>query len=251
MFPNIGSNKSDSPKQEVNDKIFIEKTIDSLHFRAMNEVILHTLVVNVHGIKKEHKARAIIDTGLQKSYILKSTAEDLSFNLQREEEFCHSLFGKTKTRIYKHKCHKIYLSSLDGNYICKLDALDNDVICNDISNVKNGSWIPELKTKTIFSLIFKKTQDPLRYFWVQMLPTDSSTVLKCITRREQWSVFFTNRISEIRKLTTSEDWFHISTDQNPVDILSRGCGPKQLQKRKWWQRPAGYRIRRTSGQSQL
>ncbi|GFU41209.1 putative RNA-directed DNA polymerase from transposon X-element [Trichonephila clavipes] len=70
------------------------------------------------------------------------------------------------------------------------------------------------------------------YFW-----TDSSTVLTWIIRREQWSIFVANRISEIRKLTTSEDWFHISTDQNPADILSRGCGPKQLQKRKWWQGP--------------
>ncbi|GFU47202.1 uncharacterized protein TNCV_2938491 [Trichonephila clavipes] len=43
--------------------------------------------------------------------------------------------------MYKHKCYKIYLSSLDDNYICKLDALDHDVICNDISSAKNGSWI--------------------------------------------------------------------------------------------------------------
>ncbi|GFT09698.1 transposable element Tc1 transposase [Nephila pilipes] len=116
MCPNIACNKSDSPKQEVNDKNINEKTVDSLDSRATNEVILQTLVVNVHGIKKE--------------------------------------------------------------------------------------------------------------------------LLTWITRREQWSVFVTNRISEIRKLTTSEDWLHISTDQNPADILSRGCGPKQLQKCKWWQGPA-------------
>ncbi|GFS72364.1 pro-Pol polyprotein, partial [Nephila pilipes] len=116
MCPNIACNKSDSPKQEVNDKNINEKTVDSLHSRATNEVILQTLVVNVHGIKKE--------------------------------------------------------------------------------------------------------------------------LLTWITRREQWLVFVANRISEIRKLTTSEDWLHISTDQNPADILSRGCGPKQLQKCKWWQGPA-------------
>ncbi|GIY42358.1 DUF1758 domain-containing protein [Caerostris darwini] len=519
MCPNIGCNKSDSPKQDVNDKNINEKTVDSLHSRATNEVILQTLVVNVHGVKRERKARAIIDTGSQKSYILRSTAEELGFNLQREEEFCHSLFGGTKTRMYKHKCYKIYLSSLDGNYTCKLDALDHDVICNDISSVKNGSWIQELRTKKIFltdiqenagpievllgadvagklitgrreeletglvaletklgwtlmgkvpryidkkdasmnivtmlsqadvpvsslwdlellesatnvmkegmfdlrgwessaisassestrspvlGLIWDKNLDTLeidseslefderekitkrkilslvsrvfdpigflapvmiqpkillqatwktkeswddevnneikkqflkwikqlKYFknikiprWlgvmkesnlsihtfvdasktayaaciflrsessmgsvtVQLLQarsritpmktitiprlelmaatigarlfssvtqalklpnvkvyfwTDSSTVLTWITSREQWSVFVTNRISEIRKLTTSEDWFHIPTDQNPADILSRGCGPKQLQKHKWWQGPA-------------
>ncbi|GFT46884.1 CCHC-type domain-containing protein [Trichonephila clavipes] len=113
MCPNIECNKSDSLKQDVNDKNINENTVDSLHSRATNEVILRTLVLNVHGIKRERKARAIIDTGSQKSYILRSTAEELGFNLQREEEFRHSLFGVTKTRMYKHKCYKIYLSSLD------------------------------------------------------------------------------------------------------------------------------------------
>ncbi|GIX76329.1 uncharacterized protein CEXT_525711 [Caerostris extrusa] len=89
--------------------------------------------------------------------------------------------------------------------------------------------------KKLFSSVKQALKLPniKAYFW-----TDSSTILTWITSREQWSVFVTNRISEIRKLTTSEDWFHISTDQNPADILSRGCGPKQLQKHKWWQGPA-------------
>ncbi|GFX46393.1 integrase catalytic domain-containing protein [Trichonephila clavipes] len=113
MCPNIECNKSDSLKQDVNDKNINENTVDSLHSRATNEVILQTLVVNVHGIKRERKARAIIDIGSQKSYILRSTAEELGFNLQRVEEFRHSSFGGTKTRMYKHKCYKIYLSSLD------------------------------------------------------------------------------------------------------------------------------------------
>ncbi|GFW89726.1 integrase catalytic domain-containing protein [Trichonephila clavipes] len=90
MCPNIECNKSDSLKQDVNDKNINENTVDSLHSRATNEVILQTLVVNVHGIKRERKARAIIDTVSQKSYILRSTAEELAFNLQREEEFRHS-----------------------------------------------------------------------------------------------------------------------------------------------------------------
>ncbi|GFW79681.1 DUF1758 domain-containing protein [Trichonephila clavipes] len=161
MCPNIECNKSDSLKQDVNDKNINENTVDSLHSRATNEVILQTLVVNVHGIKRERKARAIIDTGSQKSYILRSAAEELGFNLQREEEFRHSLFGGTKTRMYKHKCYKIYLSSLDGNYICKLDALDHDVICSDISSAKNGSWIHELKIKNIFLTDIQENTGPI------------------------------------------------------------------------------------------
>ncbi|GFS46902.1 integrase catalytic domain-containing protein [Nephila pilipes] len=97
----------------------------------------------------------------------------------------------------------------------------------------------ELMAAVIGARLFSSMKQALKlsymktYFW-----TDSSTVLTWITRREQWSVFVANRISEIRKLTASEDWLHISTDQNPADILSRGSGPKQLQKCKWWQGPA-------------
>ncbi|GFV74615.1 hypothetical protein TNCV_5130571 [Trichonephila clavipes] len=80
MCPNIECNKSDFLKQDVNDKNINENTVDSLHSRATNEVILQTLVVNVHGNKRERKARAIIDTGSQKSNILRSTTEELGFN---------------------------------------------------------------------------------------------------------------------------------------------------------------------------
>ncbi|GFS89584.1 integrase catalytic domain-containing protein [Trichonephila clavipes] len=100
--------------------------------------------------------------------------------------------------------------------IPRLELMAATIGARLVSSVKHALKISNIKT----------------YFW-----TDSSTVLTWIIRREQWSVFVANRISEIRKLTTSEDWFHISTDQNPADILSRGCGPKQLQKRKWWQGP--------------
>ncbi|GFV91506.1 CCHC-type domain-containing protein [Trichonephila clavipes] len=136
MCPNIECYKSDSLKQDVNDKNINENTVDSLHSRATNEVILQTLVVNVHGIKRERKARAIIDIGSQKSYILRSAAEELGFNLQREEEFPIP-----------------YLAELKQGY--------HDVICNDISSARNGSWIHELKTKNIFLTDIQENTGPI------------------------------------------------------------------------------------------
>ncbi|GIY31107.1 uncharacterized protein CEXT_730751 [Caerostris extrusa] len=71
----------------------------------------------------------------------------------------------------------------------------------------------ELMAATIGARLFSyvkqapKLPNVKAYFW-----TDSSTVLTWIISRERWSVFVTNRISEIRKLTTSEDRFHISTE---------------------------------------
>ncbi|GBL83684.1 hypothetical protein AVEN_132612-1 [Araneus ventricosus] len=60
-----------------------------------------------------------------------------------------------------HKCYKIYLSSLDNDYTCKLDALDQKVICNDISSIRNGTWIHELKNKGIYLTEIHNNSEPI------------------------------------------------------------------------------------------
>ncbi|GFU35076.1 hypothetical protein TNCV_990271 [Trichonephila clavipes] len=73
-------------------------------------------------------------------------------------------------------------------------------------------------------------------------------------RRERWSVFVANRISaEIRKLTTRKIGSIFQTDQNPADILSRGCGPKQPETQVVARaaRLVKKKIRRNSGRNQL
>ncbi|GFY55892.1 integrase catalytic domain-containing protein [Trichonephila inaurata madagascariensis] len=63
-----------------------------------SEVLLQTLVVVLQNGNHKSLVRALIDTGSQKSYILKSTAENLGFKYEEEEEFVHSLFGGSKTK---------------------------------------------------------------------------------------------------------------------------------------------------------
>ncbi|GFV43325.1 integrase catalytic domain-containing protein, partial [Trichonephila clavipes] len=63
-----------------------------------SEVLLQTLVVMLQNGNHKSLVRALIDTGSQKSYILKSTAENLGFKYEGEEEFVHSLFGGSKTK---------------------------------------------------------------------------------------------------------------------------------------------------------
>ncbi|GFS50860.1 integrase catalytic domain-containing protein [Trichonephila clavipes] len=64
-----------------------------------SEVLLQTLVVMLQNGNHKSLVKALIDTGSQKSYILKSTAENLGFKYEAEEEFVHSLFGGSKTKI--------------------------------------------------------------------------------------------------------------------------------------------------------
>ncbi|GFU62798.1 uncharacterized protein TNCV_1350531 [Trichonephila clavipes] len=162
------------------------------------------------------------------------------------------IFVESATNVMKEEC----LISEDGKVPPFLQKVFLAPVMIQLQILLQATW----KTKEawddevndeIRKKFFKMGKEQLKYFknikiprWLGVMEepnlsihTFVDAILTWIIRREQWSVFVANRISEIRKLTTSEDSFHISTDQNPADILSRGCGPKQLQKRKWWQGP--------------
>ncbi|GFU13962.1 DUF1758 domain-containing protein [Trichonephila clavipes] len=112
-----------------------------------SEVLLQTLVVMLQIVNHKSLVRALIDTGSQKSYILKSTAENLGFKYEREEEFVHSLFGGSKTKMYRHKCYNICLTDMDNYYTCNLNVYDQEIICNNVPSIRHGPWINELKNR--------------------------------------------------------------------------------------------------------
>ncbi|XP_018377646.1 PREDICTED: uncharacterized protein LOC108770508 [Trachymyrmex cornetzi] len=59
-----------------------------------------------------------------------------------------------------------------------------------------------------------------------------------------WSVFVANRIGEIQRLTKIEEWRHVSSPDNPADILSRGLDPHNLSNSAlWWHGPPFLRLR--------
>ncbi|GFV04788.1 integrase catalytic domain-containing protein [Trichonephila clavipes] len=105
-----------------------------------------TLVVMLQNGNHKSLVRALIDTGSQKSYILKSTAENLGFKYEGEE-FVHSLFGGSKTKMYRHKCYNICLTDIDNYYTCNLNVYDQEIICNDVPSIRHGPWINELKNR--------------------------------------------------------------------------------------------------------
>ncbi|GFX85798.1 integrase catalytic domain-containing protein [Trichonephila clavipes] len=66
---------------------------------------------------------------------------------------------------------------------------------------------------------------------------DLSNALYWIKKNEYWVVYVYNRIQEIRKLTNSAEWRHISGFLNPADLSSRGCKIENLSRSRWWEGP--------------
>ncbi|XP_029169999.1 uncharacterized protein LOC114939750 [Nylanderia fulva] len=72
------------------------------------------------------------------------------------------------------------------------------------------------------------------YYW-----TDSTIVLAWIAREPtHWKTFVANRVAEIQRETKNAQWYHVRSEDNPADLLSRGVSPAKLkEKRIWWEGP--------------
>jgi len=65
--------------------------------------------------------------------------------------------------------------------------------------------------------------------------TDSTIVLHWIKSvNKRWNIFVANRISEIHRLSSTEQWYHVRTEFNPADHISRGLLPSSLIDSKLW-----------------
>ena len=110
-------------------------------------MFLQTLKVMLKSDTREVCVLALIDTGSQKSYILKNTAARMGYGALREEEVVHCLFGGVTTEHSRHRCFKIRLGNLDGSFSCNFESLDQSVICGKIQPIGSGPWIEELRKR--------------------------------------------------------------------------------------------------------
>ncbi|XP_029162386.1 uncharacterized protein LOC114936252 [Nylanderia fulva] len=69
--------------------------------------------------------------------------------------------------------------------------------------------------------------------------SDSTIALRWISScSRKWSVFVSNRVGEIQRLTSGLDWRHVPTTENPADLLSRGVHPHDIGNAAlWWRGP--------------
>uniref|UniRef100_A0A8D8RLV6 Endonuclease n=1 Tax=Cacopsylla melanoneura TaxID=428564 RepID=A0A8D8RLV6_9HEMI len=69
--------------------------------------------------------------------------------------------------------------------------------------------------------------------------TDSMIVLDWLRQEpRKWKTFVANRVSQIHELYDPNIWYHVSSDENPADVASRGISGDLLSKHSmWWHGP--------------
>ncbi|XP_050547903.1 uncharacterized protein LOC126909511 [Daktulosphaira vitifoliae] len=91
-----------------------------------------------------------------------------------------------------------------------------------LARMVNGI-VPKLKCK------FER-----QFYW-----TDSSVTLAWISSPSaKWKTFVAHRVGEIQDKTSINDWCHVRSEDNPADLISRGCTPNELRiNAMWWNGP--------------
>lgn len=68
--------------------------------------------------------------------------------------------------------------------------------------------------------------------------TDSTVVLSWISSLAmRWNTFMANRVAHIQETTNMSDWKHVSTLENPADLILRGVTQETVNLQLWWQDP--------------
>ncbi|XP_022173340.1 uncharacterized protein LOC111035855, partial [Myzus persicae] len=68
------------------------------------------------------------------------------------------------------------------------------------------------------------------YLW-----TDSTIVISWIRSQNLFQVYVSNRLARILDLTTSNQWFHVPTNHNPADLITRGLDAGSISSSQlWW-----------------
>lgn len=78
-----------------------------------------------------------------------------------------------------------------------------------------AEFISEVKTELELLNIIIAPSDV--YLW-----TDSTIVISWIRIQSLFQVYVSNRLARILDLTTSNQWFHVPTNHNPADLITRG-----------------------------
>lgn len=142
MCPKLSEIPESSDNKKTSNELPRENTLSK---NTYAEVFLQTLIVQVKGEKIQRRARAIIDTGSQRSYIMQKTAIEMEYCSIGQEKMIHALFGGGQSEICTHQRYRIRLYNLDDSYACNFEVLDQPLICQDVSFVREGSWTKELK----------------------------------------------------------------------------------------------------------
>ena len=141
----FGEKPNDNDTQTSTSAVNVPRECNLATSSRLPNIFLQTLTVKMLNGCNEMVVRAVIDTGLQRSYVTRRVARKMKYVPTDQQKMKHLLFGGKESKITTHAKYLIRLANLDGSYLCNFEVLDEDVICSEIPSITAGVWTAELE----------------------------------------------------------------------------------------------------------
>ncbi|UYV67892.1 hypothetical protein LAZ67_5002423 [Cordylochernes scorpioides] len=177
-----------------------------------NNISLMTLIVKIKGPKRSKMVRVLLDSGSQKSYIRRSLAKELDLPKVGEVKLNKFLFGGQTTGEKAHSIFYFQLDNVDEGKAFKMEALEETIICGNISPVETGPRQWELDKKGI----------NLTKEGIGTIPNNLEIAEKVLIRSIQRDSLGKGQISHLKPKVKSDGLMYIETkllyDQSPEEF---------------------------------
>ncbi|GFT88989.1 DUF1758 domain-containing protein [Trichonephila clavipes] len=135
MCPELPSNKMRVKMPDLKEKLDIYVSLSN---HCAEEVLLQTLQVNIKAGGITRRVGTLIDSGSQRSYLLKKTAHEMNLKPIEMKNMIHSVFGGSNLQKQDHKVYGITLQNVNSGFSFDIQVLDQPIIC--------GGKIPPQRT---------------------------------------------------------------------------------------------------------
>ena len=131
-------------------------------------------------------------------------------------------------------CVYIRTVYVDGHVTSKLVSSKSRVVPLKTLSIPRLELCAALLLSKLVSKTLAILQDKLVIDSVNLYSDSQITLFWIKAHPSKWTIFVSNRVSEIQQLTSSFNWCYIKSIDNPADLVSRGMTPSELMKSDLW-----------------
>ncbi|GFU75375.1 DUF1758 domain-containing protein [Trichonephila clavipes] len=158
----VGQDKHNLPKTIIRvyakwkierlDKIFLfvdNIDVDKEMTRTSSTIYINIIIFVCLTGGKTQRVRALIDSGSQRSYLLKKIAHEMNLKPIEMKNLIHSVFGSSTLQKQVHRVYETTLQNVDSGFSFDIRVLDQPIIGEKIPRINKGLWEKDLKKKNV------------------------------------------------------------------------------------------------------